>query len=842
MSNKAGEDVEEVVAGMEYPVIEEISLKFKPENTLIGVGASGRVRFATHKGRDVAVKYFRSVSEKEEFEQEVLNSKALQNHDNIVAILGTGPNKLFIVREFAPYSLNRVLHGSYPHRYTYEYDHVMHWARQIAVGLEYLHSVRIIYRGVEPSNLLLFGNGSLLKLCDFSHIPDALLCGPVRYIAPEVFLDVNSISYPLEKRDIFDFAITLWEMLARQEPVVTGDDTKTIFEMLNQMANAVGKWMEEGSVDLTVTRVNMLGAPGAGKTCSQLLLLNEDPPTNDTSTPIACPAVRATKVAVSDKLVWNRVTRANLLDELATDLTTLTADLKQEKTKEPPVPAVLSLPDNTVSSAEVSSDLSPTPHVASPAVSSDMKNIKEDKKYHTEAVVQEILATQPKGIHISDHWLYVIDSGGQPAYQELLPLFTRAASLNIITLDLSKPFNERFDLMYRIDGQYFPCHSKSTQLAFFQSAVSTGASFKPLDISCISKKPTHSMHLVLGTHYDKVSDATLKDREEILKSSMSSLESYLQNCVIHQSDDSIIFPINTISASEERAKYSEEICKAIWLDGSAASLKIKIPIRWFAFELSLPDKQSIVSVKEALSIGERYGMNEEDTKQALRYFHDTQETLNYIARALNAVNIIGKAVQREPTYESIIGSFINGMKLKDNYYDIEEHCVKFLTALSGVGGPVAEASDMIKKKWMSICTTVGLNITFEGNASKMDDMPSAANAVQMKGHASDKTTNLLLDKKPEKSDLLRLFKSSAAHYMIIGTAFDVEVDDLSPHNPEATTINLIKVFQKWLHSNNDVTWRNIVQVCEDYPDELGEAKANVQKFLLSDRALAKYLK
>ena len=93
---------------------------------------------------------------------------------------------------------------------------------------------------------------------------------------------------------------------------------------------------------------------------------------------------------------------------------------------------------------------------------------------------------------------------------------------------------------------------------------------------------------------------------------------------------------------------------------------------------------------------------------------ETQETLKDIARALNAVNIIGKAVQREPTYESIIGSFINGMKLKDNISDIEEHCVKFLTALSGVGGPVAEASDMIKKKWMSICTTVGLNMTFEG--------------------------------------------------------------------------------------------------------------------------------
>ena len=35
--------------------------------------------------------------------------------------------------------------------------------------------------------------------------------------------------------------------------------------------------MEEGSVDLTITRVNMLGAPGAGKTCAECLLLNETP-------------------------------------------------------------------------------------------------------------------------------------------------------------------------------------------------------------------------------------------------------------------------------------------------------------------------------------------------------------------------------------------------------------------------------------------------------------------------------------------------------------------------------------------------------------------------------------
>ena len=77
--------------------------------------------------------------------------------------------------------------------------------------------------------------------------------------------------------------------------------------------------------------------------------------------------------------------------------------------------------------------------------------------------------------------------------------------------------------------------------------------------------------------------------------------------------------------------------------------------------------------------------------------------------------------------------------------------------------------------------------------------------------------------------------------MIIGTALDVKVDDLLP-NPQYTTSNLILVFQRWIDSDNDVTWRNILQVCEDYPEELGKAKSDVEGFLSSDRACNKYLK
>ena len=65
----------------------------------------------------------------------------------------------------------------------------------------------------------------------------------------------------------------------------------------------------------------MHGAPEAGKTCSQYLLLNEPPPEKLTdSTPIACPAVQATRISVDEKNKWERVEIEDLLKKLACHL------------------------------------------------------------------------------------------------------------------------------------------------------------------------------------------------------------------------------------------------------------------------------------------------------------------------------------------------------------------------------------------------------------------------------------------------------------------------------------------------------------------------------------------
>ncbi|XP_019857654.1 PREDICTED: uncharacterized protein LOC109585939 [Amphimedon queenslandica] len=131
--------------------------------------------------------------------------------------------------------------------------------------------------------------------------------------------------------------------------------------------------------------------------------------------------------------------------------------------------------------------------------------------------------------------------------------------------------------------------------------------------------------------------------------------------------------------------------------------------------------------------------------------------------------------------------------------------------------------------------------TEQDNDQSSDERPvESNNGTQTKQvHDQSSYKNLLLDKKPEKSDLLRLFKSSAAHYMLIGTALDVEVDDLLP-TPGTATTHLILVFKRWIDLDKGVTWRKVLQVCDDFSEELGRVKAEVEGFLSSDRARDNY--
>ena len=60
-------------------------------------------------------------------------------------------------------------------------------------------------------------------------------------------------------------------------------------------------------------------------------------------------------------------------------------------------------------------------------------------------------------------------------------------------------------------------------------------------------------------------------------------------------------------------------------------------------------------------------------------------------------------------------------------------------------------------------------------------------------------------------------------------------------SPIAADQKVILIFHRWIASNKKVTWEKMIQVCQDYPNELGKAKAELITFLSSERARVTYL-
>ena len=78
--------------------------------------------------------------------------------------------------------------------------------------------------------------------------------------------------------------------------------------------------------------------------------------------------------------------------------------------------------------------------------------------------------------------------------------------------------------------------------------------------------------------------------------------------------------------------------------------------------------------------------------------------------------------------------------------------------------------------------------------------------------------------------VIKIFSSSAHHYMTIGAGLNVITADLMPI-PGAADTNLIKVFQRWFDADKDINWDTLIKLCDDFPDKLGRAKSSLLTYI-----------
>jgi mitogen-activated protein kinase kinase kinase 13 len=191
------------------------NIKFEDIKELkwLGSGSQGVVFLGVYKGQEVAVKKVRH-----EKETDIRHLRKLQ-HPNIVAFRGVctqAPCYCVVMEYCSEGQLFDILRTGreIPPRLVFS------WARQIAHGMHYLHSKKIIHRDLKSPNVLV-ADGDVVKISDFGTARELgenstrmTFAGTVSWMAPEVIRNEPCS----EKVDIWSFGVVLWELLTREVP------------------------------------------------------------------------------------------------------------------------------------------------------------------------------------------------------------------------------------------------------------------------------------------------------------------------------------------------------------------------------------------------------------------------------------------------------------------------------------------------------------------------------------------------------------------------------------------------------------------------------------------------
>ena len=461
--------------------------------------------------------------------------------------------------------------------------------------------------------------------------------------------------------------------------------------------------LKDGYVEVVITVCIVLGLPGVGKTHLKFLLLDQRPPHLRTSTICAETPVRIEIRTVTGTRVqtvegkWSEVDNEEMFDVVAEMILLAevessselqphtTNDIDVAEVEKPKKKSVFTRLINRLKkrSASVehleatdSPQLQACASVQTPdssAYQKAMNAIMNKLTQHITKVKRKLHESRTSKLsykqRLKSKWVYFTDSGGQPQYHELLPLFMRHISSALCVIRLSDRLNEIQSVDYFKDGKQIGAAqcSQFTALDTVKCLINTIQSYATQD------NPPRI--ILVGTHLDKLEEQLSKqDAKELADDSHQSLEEKDKQLIemlerdfsdqlVYYSESSnekrLLFPLNTLNPGEHENTVAQSIRRSV---ETAGAKEIKIPIWWYILELLLQELanelgRGVLSRTECLEMAHLLDIKEDSFNAALIYF-DELNIVKYSPNILPDVVFIDSQIPLDKVSELVHHSYL----------------------------------------------------------------------------------------------------------------------------------------------------------------------------------------
>ena len=227
-------------------------------------------------------------------------------------------------------------------------------------------------------------------------------------------------------------------------------------------------------------------------------------------------------------------------------------------------------------------------------------------------------------------WMvYLMDTGGQIEFQELLPLLVSGPSVFFLVFRLDHDLNKRFMVEYvRSTGSTSePYQSNYTvKEALLQSLASIASMGTYVNKG--EQVPLRSKVFFAGTHKDKVSQEQIDCIDRSLQQLVRSTSLYREGMIQFASESQMLLAVNNLSHDDSDVQLVRAAVERV---GSQGDFKIRAPPSWLIFSLTIRHcKERVLSYEECFDIARQCGIEtREELNEVLWFLHNKVGLIRY---------------------------------------------------------------------------------------------------------------------------------------------------------------------------------------------------------------------